>query len=237
MYIPCPKCGRRGQLPDRWVPQAHSLRCRRCGALFKTPELARSPAEVGTGAAFDSVSPLGRGDKSSAFVEDGFFRGFDDELIAPREAGPGDSNYELTFTLRDAEGDSGPEWPAARDEVAVEAPSSDETPALTSSAAPAGPEPWPYRFIEVWGLRLIVAALILIGALIPTTAYLVWHTIRSGPDLGISTPALIAGFACVIAVLMIAVPLLLLAASLTEFARDLRRYSRQAEHHGLIARR
>lgn len=237
MYIRCPKCGRRGQLPDRWIPEAHTLRCRRCRAMFKTPELARMSADVGVGPGFDSVSKVAREDQPSAFMTDGYFSGFDDPLLSPREPGPGDSNYELTFTLQDAEGDPDSDWDSDTAEFVGEAPSSDEIPAPTPAAAISGLDPWPQRFIEAWGLRLIVSAMILIGALVPTIAYLVWRTIRSGPNLDVPTPTLIAGFACALALLMIAVPLILLAASLTQLVRDLRRLSQQADRQGFVGRR
>jgi len=237
MYIRCPKCGRRGQLPDRWVSEAQTLRCRRCRAMFKMPELARLATERETAPAFDSVGQLGRDDEPSSFIAEGFFSGFDDTLVAARQPGPGDSNYELTFTLRDDEGDSGSAWDAAPVDIVAEPPSSDEIPDLSPAAAKQGPDPWPNRFVETWGPRLIVSALVLLAALVPTTAYLAWQAIRSGPDAHLSTPALIAGFACTAALLMIAVPLTLLAASLSQLARDIRSLSQQAERHGIIVRR
>jgi zinc-ribbon domain len=237
MYIRCPKCGRRGRLPDRWIPQAQSLRCRKCGAMFKTPELARVAAERGPGPAFDPIVGVGRADRPEPFVADGYFSAFDDALIGPRPPGPGDSNYELTFTLSEPEGDFGPDWDAETGEFEPEAPSSDDITALSTAGAPWGSERWHHRFIESWGLRLVVTALVLIGISVPMIAYLLWRTIGSGQPSDSPAPTLIAGFAAGVGLLMISVPLFLLAASVSELVRDGRRRDPVGEDRGLIERR
>src|SRR5262249_51201794 len=143
MYIRCPKCGRRGNLPDRLVPEAHSLRCRKCQANFPTPELARLAAERGAGPTFEPVAARARSKEPSAFLADGFFSGFDVPTESPRRLGPGDSNYELTFTLGDPGGDSSTDWDAQPGDLAPEPPSSDEIEAVVpTAAATTAPERW-----------------------------------------------------------------------------------------------
>jgi hypothetical protein len=211
-------------LPDRWVPEAHSLRCRKCQANFSPPDLARLAAERGAGPTLEPVAARARSKEPSAFVADGFFSGFDDLSESPRRLGPGDSNYELTFTLGDAGGDSRTDWDPQAGDLAPEPPSSDEIEAVVpAAAATAGPEPWHHRFIESWGRVLIGAPLALIAIAIPVIAYLSWRALGGGPSLNLPAPTLIAGFACAVALLMISVPLVLLAACLTELARDVHR--------------
>ncbi len=226
MYIRCPKCGRRGHLPDRWAPGARSLRCRRCHANFPMPELAGVAAERQAGSAFGPAAARSRSPEPAEFLVDGFLGGFDASAGMPRRLGPSDSNYELTFTLHDAGGDSGAEsdWDAQTDEIRPEAPSSDEIEALVPAATPTGgPEPWQHRFIETWGPVLIGVVLGLLAVAIPSIGYLSWRALGGGPAPGLHAPTLIAGFAGVVALLMIALPLILLAASVTELARDVRR--------------
>jgi hypothetical protein len=224
MYIRCPKCGRRGFLPDRLVPEANSLRCRKCRAQFLTPELAKLSSERVAGPAFD---PKGAGtkrerEKPGSFLTDGFFGGFEDSE-SPRELGPGDSNYELTFTLRDARGDSDDDWEAATGEIESEAPSSDEIEAVSMSRdASAGPGSWHHRFIVAWGPLWIGAVLALIAITIPVVGYLLWRTLGGAGEVDTPSPTLVAGLACTVALLVISVPLMLLAACLTEVVRDVR---------------
>jgi hypothetical protein len=166
-------------------------------------------------------------------MADGYFSALDDALASPRLPGPGDSNYESTFTIRDAEGESGPDWDAETQEIEAEAPSSDEIPAL----ATAGPERWHHRFIETFGFGLIVVALVLIALAVPTIGYLLWRTLGSEAPPSSPGPAVIAGFACAVGLLMISVPLILLAASHSELVRDVRRRDQHGEHAGLLGRR
>jgi hypothetical protein len=223
MDIRCPKCGRRGQLPDRWVPHAQGLRCRRCQANFPTRELSRLATERTAAPTFESVGGRAVSPEPAAFLADGFFSAFDDAAKSPRRLGPGDSNYVLTCTLSDPSGDSSTDWDAQTVDLAPEAPSSDEIEAIgPASAAATGGEPWHRRFIESWGHVLLGAALALIAIAVPVIAYLSWRTFGGGPALDLPMPTLIAGFACALALLMIAVPLILLAACLTELVRDVR---------------
>jgi hypothetical protein len=229
MYIRCPKCGRRGYLPDRLIPEANSLRCRKCRAQFQTPELARTSAGRGGGPAFESPGGAGRTEPPDAFLAEGFFSGFDDRGDSPRKRGPGDSNYELTFSLQDVDGESSTDWDATTVAIEPEAPSSDEIAAVGPPAdARRESDSWPIRFIESWGLVLIGAALGLIAVSIPVIAYLVWRAAGGGPA-GEASPTLIAGFTCAVGLLMIAIPMTLLAIGLNDLVRDIRRLREHLE--------
>jgi hypothetical protein len=205
--------------------------------MFNTPELERVAAERVAAPAFDAVGGIGRANQPTSFRGDTFFSGFDDARVSRRPPGPGDSNYELTFTLNDVEGDSGSEFDAEAKELVHEAPSSDEIPALSPSAASSGAEPWHHRFIESWGLGLIVTTLGLIAISVPVIGYLLWRTLDPGQPPDFPAPTLIAGFACGVGLMMISVPLLLVAASLSELVRDARRRDPLGEDRGLVGRR
>lgn len=229
MHIRCPKCGRRGYLPDRLAPEAHSLRCRKCRAHFTTPDLSRPVSERAVAPAFETAASVGIAEQPAAFLTDGFFSGFDDRRESPRDRGPGDSSYELTFTLRDAGSDSSTEWEATAAAIEPEAPSSDEIEAIDAAAASShAPDPWHVHFIESWARPLIIAALGMIAVAIAAIGYLVWRTAGSEP-IGSPLPTLIAGFACAIALLMIAIPLTVLAACLMDLVRDVRRLRQHLE--------
>jgi hypothetical protein len=156
----------------------------------------------------------------------------------PRAAGPGDSNYELTFTLSDVEGDSDSDWDAETEDLMAEAPSSDEIPALVPDDGDSSRrEPWHHRFVASWGLGLIVGALALIVMSVSMVGYLLWHTLGLGAALDLPASTLIAGFACAVSLLLISVPMVLLAACLTELVRDVRRLSDKLEHKSGPTRR
>ncbi len=221
MYIRCPNCGRRGFLPDRLVPEANSLRCRKCRAQFLTPELAGKASGRGAGPPFEGKGGGPTREKPGSYLADGFFGGFDGS-DSPREVGPGDSNYELTFTLRDTRGDSDDDWEAATEEES-EAPSSDEIEAVEMAIdRSSSPESWHHRFLVAWGPLWIGGVLALIAVTIPIVGYLLWRTLAGGGDVSGPSPVLVAGLACTVALLVISVPLVLLAAGLTELVRDVR---------------
>lgn len=222
MLIRCPNCGRKGHLPDHLAPEANSLRCRRCRANFPTPELARlAPArdEAAASVPADGFSPRV---EAQGFLTDGYLRGYDDAEPG-RPLGSGDSNYELIFTLEDAEPDPGDRWkndPAATD-AEIEAPSSDEIPAPVPTARAArGVAPWHHRFIESWGMICVGAVVAMIAVMVPVEGYLIWRSLQGGS--GTALPAMVGGLACALALLLVSVPLLLLATSLPELVRDIR---------------
>lgn len=217
MYIRCPNCGRKGHLPDHLAPEANSLRCRRCRANFPTPELARlAPARDETSASVPAEAFSGRGG-AQGFLNDGYFRGYDTEPA--RQLGPGDSNYELIFTLEDTGGDLDDDWEAnpAGADTDTEEPSLDDIPAV---AAARGLDPWHHRFIESWGLICVGAAIAMIALMVPIEGYLIWQSFRA--ESATALPAIVGGLACATALLLVSVPLLLLATSLPELVRDIR---------------
>ncbi len=222
MFIRCPNCGRKGHLPDHLAPEANSLRCRRCRANFPTPGLARlAPARDEVPASVPADGFSGRVE-AQGFLTDGYFRGYDDAEPG-RPLGAGDSNYELIFTLEDAGPDPGDGWEDDRTatDVDIEAPSSDEVPALAPTAPAArGLAPWHLRFVESWGLICVGAVVAMIAVMVPIEGYLIWRSFQGGP--GTALPAMVGGLACALALLLVSVPLLLLATSLPELVRDIR---------------
>ncbi len=195
------------------------------GAVPSTPELARKGAERahglrrlrGNGGRSEST------EKPGSYRADGFFGGFD-ASDSPREAGPGDSNYELTFTLRGTPGDSDDDWEAATEEMS-EAPSSDEIEAVElASDRSSAPESWHNRFLVAWGPLWIGGVLALIAVTIPDSSDTCsgGRSRRDDPRPAGPSPILVAGLSCTVALLVISVPLVLLAAGLTELVRDVR---------------
>ncbi len=166
----------------------------------------------------------------ATFLADGYFSGYDDESGSPRERGPGDSNYELTFTLRDLGGESGTDWDAPAHGIEPEPPSSDEIPAVIPTVAGRVSDAWHVRFVESWGRVVIGAALGLIAVALPVIVYLLWREIGGGRP----SPTLIAGFACAIGLLMISIPMMLVATCLTELVRDVRRLREHLERRSGI---
>ncbi len=190
--------------------------------MFKTPELAPSGAGQALTAGFDAIAGVGRAETRSAYRNDGFFSGFDDPPVGTRLASPGDSNYELTFTLGDAEGESDPEWGPIPDSTSPEPPSSDEIPVLAPVSIESD-ESWAYRFLRLWRTRMIVTASVLFGVGLPVLGYLLFQLLRPGSAPDRTTAALIAGLASALALLMLSVPLLLLASFMAELVREVRR--------------
>lgn len=209
-------------MPDKWAPEAHSLRCRKCRALFKAPKGAPQTAGQSVAAGFDTLAGVGRPELRSAYLNDGFYSGFDEPMVGTRAAGPGDSNYELTFTLADAEGDSNPGWDPLPDLPIPEPPSSDEIPVQALSSIEGG-EPWAYRFLRLWGTRLIVAAMLLFGVGLPVLVYLLFRLLGPGATPDRTAAALIAGIAGALALLLLSVPMILLASFMAELVREVRR--------------
>jgi hypothetical protein len=132
MLIQCPKCERKGQIPDRFGLTPHSVRCRACQAQFKTvPLTARehgdrltAPPNQGTGA--QTVVKLPRPHPPSVRIDD------DDNIESlPDARGPGDSHYEWPVITEAEIDDSQVELPAFS---AGDDPSGDEMPAFTPEA-------------------------------------------------------------------------------------------------------
>lgn len=231
MFIRCPNCGRRGYLPDDLAPAAHSLRCRKCQAHFQTPALVPGRSERRGVTLIDQPSNRRASDDPVPFLAANDFAGFDEPEATPRHRSPGDSQYELTFTLKDSRGDSAIDWENETQETPYlahgavdEMPSSGEIEAIGPiTDEPPLSEPWHYGFIESWGVVLIRLVLVLIGVSIPLLGVLVWRAIDAGHGLQRPTPTLIAGFACAISLLVISLPLMLLVALLGDLVRDIRR--------------
>jgi len=167
MMIRCPKCDRMGYLPDDLAPEARSLRCRRCKANFLTADLAvkeRHPHRgVDESWRGTMETPGARQSRQNAapFLSEGMFGRFDNPEPPLRTLGPGDSNYEMTFSLEDPRGDADVDWEKDPDDfLEPEAASSDEIEALKPmGAGPGGSDPWFYGFIVSWGRPLCFGVL------------------------------------------------------------------------------
>ena len=193
--------------------------------MFRVPALAGTGAERAAVPVYEGIDVPVSSRQPAGYLPDGFYNAFEDVIAPPRPAGPGDSNYEMAFTIHHEDDDASSEWDAGSaprpDEIEAEAPSSDEIAALTAPE-PAGAT-WHHRFIQDWGRVIIFCALGLIAAAALTIGYLAWRIAASAQNLETAAPILIAGFACAAGMLIVAVPLLLIAASMTDLVRDLRR--------------
>ncbi len=89
LIISCPRCGRSGNLPERFRAGEHQVRCRRCKAKFSTRHL--SPQDAATRWGEDSSEFS----LNHALDDSGEWRYGDDDsgLI---ESGSADSHYELS---------------------------------------------------------------------------------------------------------------------------------------------
>lgn len=181
MMIRCPKCDRVGHLPDRLAPEARSLRCRRCQANFSTTEIALKASKqrsIGAapwrGASLEPPLPT-PALKSAPYRADGHYSRFDEPGAPLRELGPGDSNYEMTFSLEDSGPESGDDWEAGREEdPEIEAPSSDELEAIVPAPTlPPEPEPWSYRYVLSWGRVLCFGVLGFVALSVAIIGFLV----------------------------------------------------------------
>ncbi len=162
-------------------PEARSLRCRRCQANFSPTEIALNSnkqrsmgAAPWRGAALESPLPT-PSLKSAPYRADGHYSRFDEPEAPLRELGPGDSNYEMSFSLEDSGTESGDDWEAElENDPEIEGPSSDEIEAIMpASTRSPEPEPWFYPFLMSWGrilcfgvLGFVSLSVVIIGFLV-----------------------------------------------------------------------
>jgi hypothetical protein len=218
-----------GSLPDRLAVDAHSLRCRRCASYFRMGAGAGQAREarLSTDVEVAVAAP--------AFRRDGFFSGADDGEPAMDRLGPGDSHYELTFTLGEPSGESELDWPTASGESGDDEGRSGEVVAPRSGAEGSA-DPWSYRLIAsssrllvLGGLGFAALALLLLG-------FLLVRTLASGPISGSTTLALVASSIAAIAFLFITFALAALNVLLVDVARNLRWLRSHAERETGIVR-
>jgi hypothetical protein len=225
MVIRCPSCGRTGKFPHPFGLTAHTLRCRRCSALFVTvptqvdgaelPALEHAPL---AGSATDSgMFPL---DDLAAREDSGF--GALGDII-------GDSHYELG-AISDDVSDSQIDLPAfAADDLDWDEPQS--APQLNrdgvrralgaSGLVQIGP-------IEAWGRYHLYVALGFAAASLGVMGYFLLRPLVGGATVGSSTTALVVGCIGTIAFLLLSLAATTLNLRLVELARNVRQLARPA---------
>jgi zinc-ribbon domain len=194
MLIQCPKCKRKGDIPDRFGLAAHSVRCRTCQTQFTTvPLTAREHSDLLT-------SPLNEAPDTQiaanharphlpSFRIDGE-RNDIDSLPAAR--GPGDSHYEWPVISDMEQDDSQVELPAF---TASDEPSSDDLPAfepdspseevLVAKPARLVSSPWArYRVTPATLIRLTSLAIL---------GFFVLHGVLNARSFGTAIMAFVAG--------------------------------------------
>ena len=234
MMIRCPKCDRMGYLPDRLAPEAHSLRCRRCQANFSTAEISikagmqRSKGAVpwrGTANEPPLQSPSRQG--TAPFRAEGLYARFDEPEAPIRELGPGDSNYEMTFSLDNSGPDSGDDWDAGpENDPEIEAPSSDELEAIVPAPSRSPePEPWFYRFVHSWGRVLCYAVLGFVALSVVIIGFLVACSLGmvGGLVLPTATQAFIVACFGTASLLLIGLAMIFQSVFLADLARTVYR--------------
>jgi hypothetical protein len=234
MMIRCPKCDRMGYLPDRLAPEAHSLRCRKCKANFTTTELAvkegkqrRAMDGPWRDTALDSPGASPSRQKATPFLAEGIFDRFEESQPPRRALGPGDSNYEMTFTLDDATGDSVADW--EKDSEAFlepEAPSSDEIEAMIpKGTGSSNPDPGFYGFIVSWRRPLCFGVLGFVAFSVLVIGFLVASSLGMTGIQAIPTSiqALIVASLGTIALLLIGTSMIFQIVCLADLARSVHR--------------
>jgi zinc-ribbon domain len=194
MLIQCPKCKRKGDIPDRFGLAAHSVRCRTCQTQFTTvPRTVREPSDRLT-------TPLNQAPETQIAISHARphlppLRAHDernDIESLPEARGPGDSHYEWPVISDLEEDDSQVELPAF---TASDEPSSDDLPAFEPDspseevlvAEPAGlvSSPWArYRVTPATLIRLTSLAIL---------GFFVLHGVLNAQTVGFAIMALVAG--------------------------------------------
>ena len=110
MMIRCPKCDRVGYLPDRLGPRHGPYVAGDARPISRQPRWPSGRAKLHRGAD-DSWRGAAMGPSTAGpsrqILGEGIFGRFDEPATTLRTLGPGDSNYEMTFSLDDTREDSG----------------------------------------------------------------------------------------------------------------------------------
>jgi hypothetical protein len=172
----------------------------------------------------------------AAGSRDGFVAGWDDDEGPMGQLGPGDSHYELTFTLGEASGETDAAWPAFSgvDGVADEGPSGE-------FVAPGGrsegwSDPWSYRLITSSGRVLFFLALGFAALSLGLLGFLLIRILGGSPSGNSTTLALIIGSVAAVSFLFVSLSLTALNLLLAELARSLRRQRDPSERETGIVR-
>ena len=219
--IRCPKCERVGHLPDVLAPGARSLRCRRCKSNFLTTELAVKDGRKSVGGPddpwrSDAPEPSRSGQlrpKTAPFLAEGHFSRFDDSTPF-RKLGPGDSNYEMNFSLEDLPADSEDDWNnEPEDFLEAEEPSSDEISAvITHNRELLYLGSRFVSFLVSWGSILCFGVM----GLVAVSVLLIGYILVNSPALQIPIQMLILACLGIIALLLIGIALLMQSLCLAE---------------------
>ena len=232
--IRCPKCDRVGFLPDRLAPEARSLRCRKCKANFLTTDLAvkegnqrRGVDDSWQGTVMDSTGAGQPRQKAAPFLAEGMFGRFDEPERPLRTLGPGDSNYEMTFSIDDSPDDPGIDWDKDDgDFLEPEAPSSDEIEAIIPGGTEAKrSELWFYGFIVSWGRPLCFGVLGFVCFSVLVIGFLVASSLGVAGSQAIPTSiqALIVASVGTIALLLIGTSMFFHIVFLADLAKRIHR--------------
>jgi len=235
MKIRCPNCGRMGSLPDRVAADAHSLRCRRCSSNFRMSRVTGQGVESRLGTDVEVPVSARAATTAPSFLSEGFIAGWDEHEPAMQHLGPGDSHYELTFTLGDPSGETAVDWSGGSGEhdLADEGPSGEVVAPRDGAAAPA--DPWSYRFIASSGRLLFYVGLALAVCSLPLLGLLLVR-IFGGSPAGSTTLALVVGSLAAMSFLLISASMAASNLLLVDLARNVRQLRDPAERETGIVR-
>ena len=175
------------------------------------------------GPTLEPPSPSPSRQKPAPFRAEGLYSRFDEPEAPLRELGPGDSNYEMTFSLEDSGPDSGDDWEAdPENDGEPEAPSSDEIEAMMPATTRSPePEPWFYRFVFSWGrvlcfgvLGFVALSVVVIGFLVACSLGVV-----GGLVLSTATQAFIVACFGTASLLLIGLAMIFQSVFLADLAR------------------
>jgi hypothetical protein len=195
MLIQCPKCKRKGDIPDRFGLTPHSVRCRTCQAQFTTVPLTarehsdRLTAPLNQAPDAQIVANHARPHLTSIRADGER----DDVESLPDARGPGDSHYEWPVISDVEQDDSQVELPAF---TASDEPSSDDLPAFapdppSEEVLDAEPARLAATRRSAW-YRVTPATLIRLTSL-AILGFFVLHGVLNARTVGTAIMAFVAG--------------------------------------------
>lgn len=193
MLIQCPKCQRRGDIPDRFGLTPHSVRCRTCRTQFMTVPLS-APEAGDHPTMLNSVNST----DERAFVDISRQRSFRDgpavEIASAVDArGPGDSHYEWPAVDGVDVDDSQVEVPAFAAEVDE---SSDDIPVLAAES-PSGEivigEPTSHGSAAIWARSPFAPAVLIRSLSLAILGFFVLQAVLNAGTVSAAVLAFIAG--------------------------------------------
>ena len=165
--------------------------------------------------------------KAAPFLSDGLFGRFEEPSPPLRTLGPGDSNYEMTFSIEDARADSDADWEKETgDFLEAEAPSSDEIEAIIPGRKESPSSgPWFHDFIVSWGRTLCLVVLGFVGVSVLVIGFLVASSLRVTGGLAIpaSIQAMIVASLGTFALILIGAAMIFQSVVLAELVRTIHR--------------